>query len=67
MNFNGLFWQQPISNGREWIFTRNPEAFRIVRSCIRRGGFQAGALTKAHPRPTFEDSENLTWILFSAW
>ena len=27
MNFNGLFWQQPISNGREWIFTQNPEAF----------------------------------------
>ena len=46
MNFNGLFWQQPISNGREWIFTQNPEAFRIVRSCIRRRGFQAGALTK---------------------
>ena len=23
MNFNGLFWQQPISNGREWIFTQN--------------------------------------------
>ena len=46
MNFIGLFWQQPISNGREWIFTQNPEAFRIVRSCIRRRGFQAGALTK---------------------
>ena len=66
MNFNGLFWQQPISNGREWIFTQNPEAFGMVRSCIRRG-FQAGALTKAHPRPPFENSENLTWILFSAW
>ena len=46
MNFNGLFWQQPISNGREWIFTQNPEAFRIVRSWIRRRGFQADALTK---------------------
>lgn len=37
MNFNGLFWQQPISNGREWIFTQNPEAFGMVRSCIRSG------------------------------
>ena len=46
MNFNGLFWQQPISNGREWIFTQNPEAFGMVRSCIRRRGFQADALTK---------------------
>ena len=27
-------------------FTQNPEAFRIVRLCIRRRGFQAGALTK---------------------
>ena len=41
MNFNGLFWQQPISNGREWIFTQNPEAFRIVRSCTRRAFWQA--------------------------
>ena len=41
MNFNGLFWQQPISNGREWIFTQNPEAFGMVRSCIRSGFRQA--------------------------
>ena len=67
MNFNGLFLQQPIFNGREWAFTQIPEAFGMVRSCIRRRAFQAGALTKAHRRPTFEDSENLTWILFSAW
>ena len=41
MNFNGLFWQQPIFNGREWIFTQNPEAFGMVRSCIRRAFWQA--------------------------
>ena len=27
----------------------------------------AGTLTKIHPRPPFEDSENLTWTLFSVW
>jgi len=27
----------------------------------------AGTLTKMHPRPPFEDSENLTWTLFSVW
>ena len=41
MNFNGLFWQQPISNEREWIFTQNPEAFGMVRSRIRSAFWQA--------------------------
>ena len=41
MNFNGLFLQQPIFNGREWAFTQIPEAFGMVRSCIRRAFWQA--------------------------
>lgn len=40
MNFNGLFLQQPIFNGREWAFTQIPEAFGMVRSGIRRRSFR---------------------------
>ena len=66
MNFNGLIWQQPISNGREWIFHAEPGSIWDGK-VVHQKWLPAGALAKAQPRPPFENSENLTWTLFSVW